>query len=144
MNFWTADSSGMDDTTRLPFWLGNVLLTLVIVFVVWRLLQRHGLTWTDRRWQAAMIAALLLGVLSQEVSGISIGMTLLILGFAHANRVLMGIAIAALLYFISRTYYYYLGATLAGEIHHSGQRRCGVPAAALDHVALVAAGVADA
>jgi hypothetical protein len=111
MNFWIADSSGMDDTTRLPFWLGNVLLTLVIVFVVWRLLQRHGLTWTDRCWQAAMVAAVLLGVLSQEVSGISIGMTLLILGFAARNRVLMGIAVAALLYFIS-SYYYYLGATL--------------------------------
>lgn len=111
MNFWTADSTGMDDTTRLPFWLGNVLLTLVMVFVVWRLLQRHGLMWTDRRWQAAMVAALLLGALSQEVSGISIGMTLLVLGFAARNRVLMGIAIAALLYFIS-SYYYFLGAIL--------------------------------
>lgn len=111
MGFWTADSSGMDTTTRLPFWLGNVLLAMVIMFAVWRLLQRHGLSWNDRHWQAAMAAALLLGVLSHELPGLSIGMTLLLLGFAARNRVLMGIAIVALLHVFS-SYYYFLGVTL--------------------------------
>ena len=59
----------------------------------------------------ALAAALGLGVLSLQANGISIGLMIILLGFAGCNRVLLGLGVYALLLYVS-AYYYFLDATL--------------------------------
>lgn len=92
-------------------WMGEVLTGVVTLYVVWQLLQRHGHAITDRLTITALLATLLLCAVSLEAGGITAGMVIMLLGFAGGNRVLLGLGIASLLFYIS-SYYYLLDATL--------------------------------
>lgn len=86
-------------------WVGEVLIGGVTLYVVWQLLQRYGQPRFGRLSMTALLGALLLCVVSLEVQGITVGVVILLLGFAGANRVLQGLGITTLLFYIS---YYYL------------------------------------
>ncbi len=92
-------------------WVGEVLIGVVVLYVVWQLLQRYGHRISDRISLTALLGTLLLCVVSIKVQGISVGMVIILLGFAGSNRVLQGLGILSLLFHIS-TYYYLLDATL--------------------------------
>lgn len=92
-------------------WMGESVIALVTLSVVWMLLRRSGLQPVTLPFMAALAAAVVICLLSYRAQGITVGMTLLLLGFAGSNRVLTGLGVAALLFFVS-SYYYFLGVTL--------------------------------
>ncbi len=91
--------------------LGEVLIGAVTLYVVWHLLQRYNQSISARLSITALLGALLLCIASMEVQGITIGMVIMLLGFSGANRVLLGLGIVSLLFYIS-SYYYLLDTTL--------------------------------
>jgi hypothetical protein len=92
-------------------WMGELLAGVVTLYVVWTLLQRQGHRITDRVSLVALLVAILVILASLEAQGITVGIVILLLGFAGANRILMGFGIASLLFYIS-SYYYLLEKTL--------------------------------
>jgi uncharacterized membrane protein len=92
-------------------WIGEVLIGLVTLYVVWHLLQRYGQAISERLSITVLLCTLLLCGVSMEVQGITVGMVIILLGFAGANRVLISLGIVSLLFYIS-SYYYLLNATL--------------------------------
>ncbi|MES9883851.1 MAG: DUF4401 domain-containing protein [Sedimenticola sp.] len=98
---------------NLP-WMGEVAAGAVMLYVVWQLLQRHGQALTGRLAITALLGALVLCAVSMEAQGITVGMVIMLLGFAGGNRVLLGLGVASLLFYIS-SYYYLLDATLLAK-----------------------------
>jgi hypothetical protein len=92
-------------------WMGEALIAVVFVYVVWRLLQRYQQSVTAPLTIATLLAAAIISLASIEAHGITIGITILLLGFAGSNKILQGLGIIALLFFVS-SYYYLLDTTL--------------------------------
>ncbi|MEZ4601198.1 MAG: DUF4401 domain-containing protein [Syntrophotaleaceae bacterium] len=92
-------------------WLGELLTGVVVLFVVGRLLHRHGHRISEPVSIFALSGTLLFCIVSMKAQGLSVGLVVLLLGFAGSNRVLQGLGILSLLFYIS-TYYYLLDATL--------------------------------
>ncbi len=92
-------------------WVGELLAGTVTLYVVWQLLQRLDLNLSHAVSRTALLATVVLVLVSMEARGITVGMLVLLLGFAGSNRVLMGLGVIALLFYIS-SYYYQLNATL--------------------------------
>lgn len=95
-------------------WMGEILAGAVTLYVVWQLLQRHGHAISERLAITALLGTLLLCAVSMEARGITAGMVIMLLGFASGNRVLLGLGIVSLLFYIS-SYYYLLDATLLAK-----------------------------
>lgn len=95
-------------------WMGEAIAGAVTLYVVWKLLQRYNRGVSEGISIIALLGAFLLCVLSIKVPGIMVGMVIMVLGFAGGNRVLMGLGILSLLFFIS-SYYYLLEATLLAK-----------------------------
>lgn len=108
---------GMESKPRFGPWVGELLIGVVVLYVVWSLLQRYGRQLFERVSIAALAATLLLCIVSVKVQGLSVGMVLILLGFAGSNRVLQGLGIASLLFYIS-SYYYLLDTTLLAKSLH--------------------------
>lgn len=92
-------------------WIGEILIGVVTLYVVWHVLQRYKQTISGRLSILAFLGALLLIAVSLEVQGITVGIVIMLLGFSASNRVLLGLGIVSLLFYIS-SYYYLLDATL--------------------------------
>jgi uncharacterized membrane protein len=92
-------------------WMAEVLTGAVMIYVVWQLLQRLGHHLYEPLVITALVCTVTVTILSIEAPGISVAMVILLLGFAANNRVLMGLGIVSLLFYIS-SYYYLLDATL--------------------------------
>ncbi len=92
-------------------WVGEVLLSAVALFVVWKLLSKNQVTLFSTTWVLAMIGTLLLTFLSLEAHGLIVGVMILLLGFSASNRVLAGLGVISLLFYIS-SYYYLLDSSL--------------------------------
>ncbi|MCH9022713.1 MAG: DUF4401 domain-containing protein [Planctomycetes bacterium] len=95
-------------------WMGEVLAGAVTLYVFWQLLRRRGQAITGRLAITALLGTLLLCAVSMEARGITVGMVIILLGFAGGNRVLLGLGIMSLLFYIS-SYYYLLDATLLAK-----------------------------
>jgi uncharacterized membrane protein len=102
---------GLATQTLVPPWLGAMLSGVVMVSVVWILLRRGQVSIPGRTAVVALAGAVILVLVSLKVPGIAAGCCIILLGFAHGNRVLTGLGIAALLLYLS-TWYYSLDATL--------------------------------
>ena len=98
-------------TMGLHPWMGEFLTGMVMLYVVWRLLRRHGQAVATPPTIAALLATLALWAVSMEAQGISVGLTIMLLGFARGNRPLLCLGSVSLLFFIS-AYYYLLDTTL--------------------------------
>lgn len=92
-------------------WMGEMLTGAGALYVVWQILQRYGQPLTGRLAIVALVGTLVLSAVSMEVMGITVGMVIMLLGFVGGNRVLLGLGIVSLLFYIS-AYYYLLDATL--------------------------------
>jgi hypothetical protein len=93
-----------------PF-ISTAFVVLTFLWVVKRLLNREEILLSNPVAQVAIVAAVLLGVLSFVAQGMVTALLILLLGFATGNRVLMGLGLIALGGFISH-YYYQLNNTL--------------------------------
>lgn len=98
-------------------WMAELLTVAVVLYVVWRLLQRYQHDTGDRFSLLVLAASLLFALLSLEAPGLATALVILLLGFAVGNRVLLGLGIAALLFFVS-AYYYLLDITLLAKAGH--------------------------
>jgi len=92
-------------------WMGEVLAGAALVYVVWNLLQRHKHYLSDRLSIIVLVTSLVLSLVSVEANGITVGLVIVILGFAAGNRILLGLGVVSLLFYIS-SYYYLLDHTL--------------------------------
>ena len=95
----------------LNFWIGATLIAVTLMVVVVKLLGREGVAPTSARGGVALAAAALLALLSFKAPGIVISMIILLIGYAHGNRVLAGLGILSMLAYLSH-YYYILHITL--------------------------------
>lgn len=92
-------------------WMGEVLLSAVAVFVVWKLLDKNQVKLFSTTWILAVIGTLVLTFLSLEAHGLIVAVMIILLGFSASNRVLTGLGVISLLFYIS-SYYYLLASTL--------------------------------
>ena len=95
-------------------WIGGGIIGAVTVYVVWSLLQRYGQPMNGRLSMTILLATLFVCAISMKVRGITVGMVIVCLGFFGANRVLLGLGIVSLLFYIS-SYYYLLDTTLLNK-----------------------------
>jgi len=94
-------------------WVGEVVSGLVLVGAVAHLVASGGRL-ARRDATIALAAAVGFALLSLRAPGIATGVMLAALGFAAGNRVLAGVGIAALLFYLG-AYYYTLQATLLAK-----------------------------
>jgi hypothetical protein len=94
-------------------WVGQVLTGLVLVGAVAHLVASDSRL-ARRDAMIALAAAVGFALLSLRAPGIATGVVLVALGFAGGNRVLTGLGIAALLFYLG-AYYYTLQATLLAK-----------------------------
>ncbi len=92
-------------------WLGDLLTGAVLLWVVWTLLWRGQAAFSRPRTLAVLAAVILLILVSFKAPGLCVGVCIIVLGYAHGNRILTGLGIAALLVYVS-SYYYTLDETL--------------------------------
>ncbi len=95
-------------------WMGEVLAAAVTLYVTWQLLQRYHQGLNSRVAITALVSTLILCGVSLEAWGITVGIVIMLLGYAGSNRVLLGLGIASLLFYIS-SYYYLMDATLLAK-----------------------------
>ncbi|MGH7909721.1 MAG: DUF4401 domain-containing protein, partial [Thermodesulfobacteriota bacterium] len=94
-------------------WVGEILTGLVLVGAVVHLVAGDSRL-ARRDAMIALAAAVGFALLSLRAPGIATGVMLVALGFAGGNRVLTGLGIAALLFYLG-AYYYTLQATLLAK-----------------------------
>lgn len=95
----------------LPRWVGELLIALVMLYLVWRILRHYYSEILSAVPAVVLMASLLLSIASMEMPGLNVGIAILLLGFLGSNRILMSFGIVLLLFHIS-TYYYFMEATL--------------------------------
>lgn len=97
-------------------WMGELLVAAVALYLVWRLLkqERHHRDIPRPTVIGALAGTLLLCVAALEAQGIIVGFVITLLGFAAGNRVLLGLGLAAFLFYVS-AYYYTLEMTLLAK-----------------------------
>ena len=92
-------------------WMGELLCGVVAVLVVWKLLERYRKPLLGRTSIIAFLVTLMVIAASFKAGGLTVGLVILLLGFANGNAVLTSLGVVFLLYFIS-SYYYLLQSTL--------------------------------
>ncbi|GAA3916502.1 DUF4401 domain-containing protein [Litoribacillus peritrichatus] len=95
----------------LPFWIGELVACLALLYCTRALLLRLNYKMTDSVAYAAFASVVVLGIVSVEAQGITLGVLILVLGFANSNRVLMGLGVLSLLSYLS-FYYYFMDVSL--------------------------------
>jgi len=90
---------------------GSCLAGAVLVWAVFRLLARYNVSPASRTGTTALAVAFIVAVLAIKAPGISAALLVLLLGFANANRTLLGLGVVALLGYLSY-FYYQLDVTL--------------------------------
>lgn len=92
-------------------WLGVAISVGVMGFLVVRLLAGANLGLKSKAGLAAIFALSVIAVASFWAPGLSVVVVAILVGFAHGNRVLLGLGILATLVYLSQ-YYYWLEITL--------------------------------
>ena len=95
---------------RAP-WLASVLVGAVLLAAVLTLCRRQGLAAGARAMGLAGLAAVLCGMLDLKAAGIASSLLLVVLGFAHGNRLLLALGLLSLGACVS-WFYYALSLTL--------------------------------
>jgi hypothetical protein len=98
----------------VPPWLGTAALAVVFVAAIARLLQEARVAWTSFSAMCALLAGLAVVLAAWPIPGVIVALLVLLLAFAAGQRVLMGLAILALLFVLGH-YYYSLQSTLLAK-----------------------------
>ena len=109
-----AGMRSIEPALPFTFWLAEILAGAALIVTVGVLLKRAGWDLAERRAMPALAAAAGVAFASLGAPGIAGGLTIVLLAFGNGNRVLLGLGIAGLLYYLSR-YYYQLDMTLLGK-----------------------------
>lgn len=110
---WSAESgraAAMESWT-MP---GEALVVAALIVSVAALLRRSGAVLHAPRAVLGLLAAAVIGAASFKAPGVAVGLMIALLGFSNGNRVLTGLGIVALLFYVS-SYYYFLDATLLAK-----------------------------
>lgn len=91
--------------------IGTVLVAITFIWVIYELLKKTNIALNSQTAVFALVAAVIITLLSFVVKGVVTALLILLLGFNAQSRVLMALGIAALLGFLAR-YYYLLEFTL--------------------------------
>lgn len=110
VTFWSRRGEAVVDAAWVS-WIGPGLAGAVLVYTVYRLLARHGVSLSDKTAVAALAASGAVALATLQAPGVSSSLLILLLGFAVSSRVLQGIGVIALLAYLSH-FYYALHATL--------------------------------
>jgi len=92
-------------------WVGDLFHGGAMFYLVGQILKSTGRRLNEPLGILCFIATAAITLLSIETQGLTLGLMLLLLGFVASNRVLQGIGIISLLFYIS-TYYYLLQTSL--------------------------------
>ena len=95
-------------------WLAEALAVGALVATVVVLLDRAGWQLHERRTLMAAGSVLAIGAASFLAPGLAGSLAIAVLGFANANRVLLGLGVVSMLFYAS-TYYYLLDITLLAK-----------------------------
>jgi hypothetical protein len=103
-----------DEITVAQPWrhyLDELLLLLAMLYLILTLLKRSQYHFPLRTKLVIIAATIGLCLLSMQASGITIGFALLVLGFSNSNKILQGLGLTSLIFYIS-SYYYLLTLSL--------------------------------
>jgi hypothetical protein len=96
---------------RWIFWIGPVIVAATLIYVVMRLLDRHGAAPGSRTGLAALGASAVIALATLKAPGVAAALLILVLGFSGGNRTLFGVGVLGMLGYLSH-FYYSLEATL--------------------------------
>jgi hypothetical protein len=98
-------AAGSVAATVLPHWSGALLSGVVGVYAVRELLVRNNVAATSRTGLLALVATVVIAVVTRDAPGVAAALLVLTLGHAVGSRMLLGLGVAGLLGWLS--YYYY-------------------------------------
>jgi len=98
----------------VPLWSSEWLVGLVFLGLVWALLRRARISPPSPKGLLILGCSLALALASIRAPGISMGLSILLLGFANGTRLLVGLGILALLAYVG-FYYYQLDISLMAK-----------------------------
>ena len=111
-NSWNIQEiKTLDTNLWFQPWMEQVLLSAITLYIVWKLLQKVHPKPSQIATILALVGVFIITFLSFQAQGLLTGVMVILLGFSASNRVLLGLGIITLLYFISN-YYYSLQNTL--------------------------------
>ena len=100
-----------DEAFGYNYYLAQTLLTLASLYAAYLILRRYQVKLLSKLGIISIVAILILGTLSIYVSGLLATSLVVIIAMANSQRVLLGVAIIALVSYIF-WYYYQLDTTL--------------------------------
>ncbi|QOP41017.1 DUF4401 domain-containing protein [Sulfurimonas marina] len=92
-------------------WLESVLTTIVVFYMVFIIIKEYNPKLTKELLIVFISAFVVLSCSAYYIPGVMLGVLIILLGFNHSNRILLGLGIISLLYYVS-AYYYQLNVTL--------------------------------
>jgi uncharacterized membrane protein len=95
----------------LPDWFAHLTYISAVVFVTWQLLSSNEISITTKLSKGALFFSLVLGIATFKAPGLGVGLIVVILGFSHSNRALLGLGVFSLVVY-SSSYYYLMQETL--------------------------------
>lgn len=95
----------------VPSWVSYVIYISALVFTSWQLLSSNRVDINSKFSRMVLLFTFILGLATFKAPGIGVGLVILVLGFAHSNRILLGLGVISLLVY-SSAYYYLMEDTL--------------------------------
>tara|TARA_R110001583_G_scaffold7720_10_gene38000 strand:+ start:25818 stop:26891 length:1074 start_codon:yes stop_codon:yes gene_type:complete len=108
ISYWLSEHN---NSPIINHYLDQVLLMTIMLYLVVTLIKRSHFVFPMISRISLIGATMGFCLLSIKAPGITIGLAILVLGFSNSNRILQGLGICSLLYYIS-SYYYFLELTL--------------------------------
>jgi uncharacterized membrane protein len=103
--------STSDINIQIPVWISHITYVLAIIFTSWQLLLATKIHIKKPLFNIIVFLGFLFAIATFKAPGIGVGLVVLLLGFAHKNRVIFGLGMISLLTY-SSAYYYLMAETL--------------------------------
>jgi uncharacterized membrane protein len=103
--------STSDINIQIPFWISHITYVLAIIFTGWQLLLATKIHIKKPLFNIIVFLGFLFAIATFKAPGMGVGLVVLLLGFAHKNRVIFGLGMISLLTY-SSAYYYLMAETL--------------------------------
>ena len=87
------------------FWIRSILAAGVLIYVVYRILERYGVEPSSTTGVSSLAASAIVGAATFRTPGITSSLVIVLLGFACGSRALFGFGIVAMLSYLSYFYY---------------------------------------
>jgi uncharacterized membrane protein len=108
ISYWLNEAS---NTSITHHYLEQILMIIVMLYMVLMLIKRSNFDFPIMTQLSLIGATICFCLLSMQAAGITVGLAIMVLGFSNSNRILQGLGVTALLYYIG-SYYYFLELTL--------------------------------